>query len=109
MEVLYKPAGDPIHTAARGNDIGALLDMLDARVDVNIAGESDGMTPLLCSGQNGHIEATMLLLERKAEVDNEGQTLRRPLQTAIAANDSAMAEVLLKANADPNKADKFSG
>ena len=79
-------------SAARRNNLAALVHFLRCPRDPNISGE-DGETPLHCAVQSGHGEPVGLLLEAGAEVDR--------YWAAYSGNTEAVG-LLLEAGANPD-------
>ncbi|KAK9145664.1 hypothetical protein Sjap_005567 [Stephania japonica] len=109
---------DAIHAAAREGEINDILEYIKNGVSVNLK-DSEGRTPLHWAVDRGHLEVAELLVSNNADVnakvkvfhlalntdgyftsqckDDEGQT---PLHYAATCDREAIAEFLVKQNAD---------
>jgi len=73
--------------------------LLVARAAVNVAVD-EGVSPLCCAAQNGHVEIVKLLLRAKAEVDQAGIRGDTPLIVAAFQAQLACVELLLAGGAN---------
>lgn len=91
-----------IVTARR--DAGWLAFLLAKGADPNI-GNNKGVTPLMLAANLGFAEGVSLLLDRGARLNDGDITGETPLITAVHRHDLAIMRSLLKAGADPDRAD----
>lgn len=90
---------DPIHDAAKSNNLPELKRLLGEGVDVD--SNSPLGTPLAIAVRAGHAEAVDLLIKHKADVEVES-VLGRPLQISVVRDRVRITGLLLQAGADPN-------
>lgn len=91
-----------IVTARR--DAGWLAFLLAKGADPNI-GNNKGVTPLMLAANLGFAEGVTMLVERGARLNDGDITGETPLITAVHRHDLAIMRSLLKAGADPDRAD----
>ena len=95
-------------SAARRNNLAALVHFLRCPRDPNITGE-DCETPLHCAAESGHGEPVRLLLEAGAEVDRRGEMTVTPLLWAAEYGNSEAVALLLKAGANKDEPEDDDG
>ena len=100
-----KPDLDVFEAAALG-DVERLRELLDADPAAASATAPDGFHPLALAAFFGRRDAVRLLLERGADVRARGTGAIRTtaLEAAAAADETAIARLLLDAGADPASA-----
>ncbi|KAL0403248.1 UNVERIFIED_CONTAM: Acyl-CoA-binding domain-containing protein 1 [Sesamum radiatum] len=96
---------DAIHAFAREGDEEKLLKCIESGVPLNLK-DTEGRTPLHWAVDRGHLNVTVLILEKKADVnakDDEGQTA---LHYAAVCERAAIAKLLMEHGADIQIKDK---
>jgi|GEM_PF-1453248 len=94
-------------SAARKGDLAAVGGLLNRGVDVNA--RPHGKTPLQVCVRKGHSDVARFLLDKRADVDAEGDDKRTPLIEAIEKEHAEIVELLLEHGANPDKADSRLG
>lgn len=100
---------DPVHDAARANEVEALRALLDADpslIEAEGRGQFHRQRPLHFACMNGCVEAVELLLDRGADcsaVDRRGDT---PFMMACAWGHAAVVTLLLARGVDPTERDE---
>jgi ankyrin repeat protein len=74
------------------------------RANPNIA-DVHGVTPLMLAANMGFVEGVQSLIAAGGKVDTPNDTGETPLISAVHRKDTAMVRVLLKAGANPDRAD----
>ena len=74
--------------------------LLVARAAVNVAANDQGVSPLYCAAQQGHVEILKLLLKAKAEVNQTNIRGGTPLMIVAANGHLACVELLLAGGAN---------
>jgi hypothetical protein len=99
---VTQPAAGPLdrslYEAAEKGDLHAIVALLDAGANVNVAIEGDG-SPLIGAARQGHAEAVRLLLERGADPNRPVPGDGSPLIMAAREGHLAVVELLLERNA----------
>jgi uncharacterized protein len=93
-----------LHIVTARRDLTWMNFLISRGANVNIR-DAKGMTPLVLASNLGFVEGVELLVEKKALVDEPSSTGETPLIAAVHRRDLAMLRVLLKAGADPARAD----
>ncbi|HET7776599.1 MAG TPA: ankyrin repeat domain-containing protein [Azospira sp.] len=88
----------PLAYAAFNGQVEVMDYLLAKGADVNGASDN-GTTALMVAARNGHIEAVRLLLKHKPDVDKISEAGGTALKWAVAANNTAIADLLRKAGA----------
>ena len=88
-------------TSAGHQDVVARLLEAEAYVDQEI----DAVTPLWVAMVHGHMKIIQLLIDHQADVNAPGITPLRPVTWAASGGNLEITEMLLLADADPNKED----
>ena len=104
-ESLLTPGGETVFEAAAFGRVGRLAELLSAQPELVGSYSPDGFTPLHLACFSGGAQATLLLVERGADLEalsTASFACVRPLGTAAFARDGESAEVLLCAGAEPN-------
>ena len=99
----------PLHRAATGGNISAVLALLESHVDPN-TGDENGARPLHLACAEGHLDIARLLLDRGAAADIYDNIGMTPLHFAAAAGHGELLQLLLDRGACVNaaNADGFS-
>lgn len=91
--------------AAATDDFKTMSLLLGAGVPAD-AESGDNETPLICTGDGGHLEAARVLLERGAAINRQGRKERRTvLMEAARFNHTDLVRFLLQKGADARMAD----
>ena len=93
-----------LHLVTARRDLTWMAFLIDKGANVNVR-DNRGVTPLTLACNLGFQDGVELLVERKARVDEPTATGETPLISAVHRRSVAMMRVLLKAGADPNRAD----
>lgn len=93
-----------LHIVTQRRDLTWMSYLIAKGANVN-ARDSRGVTPLQLASNLGFIEGIELLVDSKARVDDPNDSGETPLIFAVHRRDTAMARVLLKAGADPDRKD----
>lgn len=93
-----------LHVVTTRRDLTWMAFLIDKGANVN-ARDNRGVTPLTLACNLGFVDGVELLVERKARVDEPTATGETPLISAVHRRNIAMMRVLLKAGADPDRAD----
>ena len=90
-----------LHIAARMNQKDIIPFLVNAGLDVNVAGEYDDCTPLHIAAWENNVDAARSLLEHGADINRESGELHHatPLGWAIVAGSVDMAAFLIKSGA----------
>jgi ankyrin repeat protein len=93
---------EPLHSAASEGDIARLQELLASGYDVNAFDEL-GMTPLHYAVQYDHPDAAVFLIQKGANVNAQCERLigRAPLDNIVGNCSLEMAQILVKAGANP--------
>jgi hypothetical protein len=92
------PLDRSLYEAAEKGDLNAIVALLDAGANVNVAIEGDG-SPLIGAARQGHVEAVRLLLERGADPNRPVPGDGSPLIMAAREGHLAVVALLLERNA----------
>lgn len=93
-----------LHIAADRRDVVWLVYLLNRKANPNIA-DNRGVTPLMRASQIGFFEGVEHLITAGARVDTPNSAGETPLISAVHRRDTQMMRALLKAGADPDRAD----
>ncbi len=93
-----------LHIVVARRDAAWLGFLLAKGADPNI-GNNHGVTPLMLAANLGFVEAVTLLVDRGARLNDSDATGETPLVTAVHRHDLPIMRALLKAGADPDRAD----
>ena len=93
-----------LHIAADRRDVVWLVYLLNRGANPNIA-DRRGVSPLMRASQLGFFDGVQHLVTKGARVDEPNATGETPLILAVHRRDTAMMRVLLRAGADPDRAD----
>jgi ankyrin repeat protein len=99
---------DPLHYAAKDNDVATVQERLAAGVPVDLAENREGYTPLMFAVQDGAVDAARCLLEAGASltVTTTAGAAKTPLHVAVTSwrrsSDGQMIRLLLDYGADKN-------
>ena len=96
---------DPLLNASRDGNVDVITQLLANGSDPNKR-DVFGNTPLSVAAHFGQTEAVKLLLNRGANIDGIPGEMS-PLHCAVYSRHSKTAALLLKNNADPNRADEY--
>ena len=104
MTELDREGRDPLHYAAKNDDVTGVQDRLTAGVDVNLTEQRSQYTPLHFAVQDGAVDAARVLLEHGADVQAVYAPGATPLHLAVIrwrkSPDGAMIKLLLQHGAD---------
>ena len=90
-----------IFDLARSGDAATLAAYLDAGVPANLT-NTNGDTLVMLASYYGHEAAVAALIEHGADVDRHNNRGQTPLAGAVFKNETAIIELLLRADADPH-------
>ena len=93
-----------LHIVIARRDLTWTRFLVQKGANVNIR-DGKGATPLQLAANLGFIEGVAELVAFKADVDQSNDAGETPLITALHRHDIAMMRLLLKAGADPDRAD----
>ena len=93
-----------LHIATARRDVTWMSFMLGKGANANIR-DNRGVTPLVLAASLGFIEGVELLVEQKARIDESSDTGETPLIGAVHARNIPLMRILLKAGANPDRAD----
>src|ERR1700755_567666 len=85
---------------ARSGDAAMLAAYVDAGVPVNLT-NTNGDTLVMLAAYYGHESAVAALIARGADVDRHNNRGQTPLAGAVFKNDTAVIDLLLRADANP--------
>ena len=97
-----------LHIVTRKRELNWVGFLLNKGADPNIA-DSKGDTPLMIAASIGFEEAGAAMLGRGAKVDMVNRQGETALNRAVQARQLRMVELLLRAGANPDKADHVTG
>jgi uncharacterized protein len=89
-----------IFDMARNGDATTLAAYLDAGVPATLT-NTNGDTLVMLASYYGHESAVAVLIARGADVDRHNSRGQTPLAGAVFKNETTIAELLLRAGADP--------
>ncbi|MFT5327864.1 MAG: peptidoglycan/LPS O-acetylase OafA/YrhL [Planctomycetaceae bacterium] len=92
--------------AIRKNDLDTIESELKSGADVNAQEPTSGVTPLSWAALYGHAEATGLLIENGADLEEPNRDGARPLHAAAFLGRTKVVELLLKNGADKTAKDR---
>lgn len=101
-----KEAENAIRIAARNNKTESLKFLIQFGVDKNTRGGENGNTPLMLAALEGQEEATMILINARANVNDQNGNGETALMLAAGNSKKNTLKVLMKAGADINATDK---
>ncbi len=93
-----------LHIVTGRRDLTWMGFLIGKGANVNLR-NARGVTPLMVASAMGFVEGVELLIAYKARVDDPDATGETPLISAVHRKDIAMMRILLKAGADPDRAD----
>lgn len=93
-----------LHVVTARRDLTWMAFLIGKGANIN-ARDRNGVTPLVVASNLGFIEGVELLIERKALVDVPNSAGETPLISAVHRRNIPMMRLLLKAGADPDRAD----
>lgn len=93
-----------LHIVTERRDVTWMRYLIGKGANVNLR-DSRGVTPLVLASNLGFREGVELLVESKARVDEANDAGETPLISSVHRRDTTMMRVLLKAGADPDRAD----
>lgn len=106
VDIVDQDGATALHVAARNTDsretiVGVLL---KNNATTNMT-TGDGMTPLFCAAQSGHVETVKQLLAKDASIDQADKRGRTPLLVAVTRTNRAVMKVLLTNGASIDQPD----
>ncbi len=102
IEIYNESGGTPILLASEKGSLGIVKLLIEKKANVN-ARNIYGYNSIILAADRGHIEIVKLLIENKAELNAEAEEGGvTALLRAVINNNYEMAEILLKAGANPN-------
>lgn len=93
-----------LHIVTARRDLTWMNFLLARGANVNVR-DARGVTPLVLACNLGFVDGVQLLVDRKARLDEPNDAGETPLISAVHRRDLAMMRILLKAGADPDRAD----
>ncbi len=93
-----------LHIVTARRDVTWMSFLIGKGANVN-ARDSHGVTPLVLASNIAFEEGVALLVEKKARVDDPNSAGETPLISAVHRRNTSMMRILLKAGADPDRAD----
>lgn len=93
-----------LHIVTQRRDLTWMSFLIGRGANVNLR-DTQGVTPLQLASNLGFIEGIELLVESKARVDEPNDSGETPLISAVHRRNTAMARILLRAGADPDRKD----
>jgi len=93
-----------LHIVTERRDLTWMSFLIGRGANVNLR-DAQGVTPLQLASNLGFIEGIELLVESKARVDEPNDSGETPLISAVHRRNVAMARILLRAGADPDRKD----
>lgn len=93
-----------LHIVTARRDLTWMTFLVAKGANVN-ARDARGVTPLVLATSLGFEEGVQLLVDRKARVDEANAAGETPLISAVHRKHIALMRILLKAGADPDRAD----
>jgi ankyrin repeat protein len=93
-----------LHIVTQRRDLTWMSYLIGKGANVNMR-DTQGVTPLQLASNLGFIEGIELLVESKARIDDPNDAGETPLISAVHRRNTAMARILLKAGADPDRKD----
>ena len=93
-----------LHIVTQRRDLTWMSYLIGKGANVNLR-DARGVTPLQLASNLGFIEGIELLVESKARIDEANDAGETPLISAVHRRNIAMARILLKAGADPDRKD----
>lgn len=93
-----------LHIVTQRRDLAWMAFLIVKGGNIN-ARDSRGVTPLVLAANLGFIEGVELLVDYKARVDEANDAGETPLISAVHNRNIALMRILLKAGADPDRAD----
>ncbi|CAE8736436.1 unnamed protein product, partial [Polarella glacialis] len=93
----------PLHAATFAGATAVLSSLLDARADANLREQGDGNRSLQIAAWQGHLEATELLLDNRADVEAVDERGWSPLCSAASQGHASVVRLLVQKGADPRR------
>lgn len=110
MTELDREGRDPLHYAAKNDDVAGVRERLAAGVDVNLTEARSHYTPLHFAVQDGAVNAATALLDAGADVQAVYLPGATPLHLAVIrwrkSPDGTMIKLLLDHGADKDAVEK---
>ena len=97
-----------LHIATRNRESDWVGFLMNKGADPNI-GDAQGDTPLILAARIGYEEAATWMIERRAQVDLANRRGETALIVAVQQRQRQLVELLLRAGANPDKADHAAG
>ena len=97
-----------LHIATRNRESDWVGFLINKGADPNI-GDAQGDSPLIVAARIGYEEAATWMLERCAQVDLANRRGETALIVAVQQRQRRLVELLLRAGANPDKADHAAG
>lgn len=93
-----------LHIVTARRDVTWMSFLIGKGANVN-ARDARGVTPLVLASNLGFEEGVELLVEKKARVDEANSAGETPLISAVHRRNLSLMRILLRAGADPDRAD----
>lgn len=93
-----------LHLVTQRRDVTWMSYLIGKGANVNVR-DTRGVTPLQLATNLGFIEGMELLVSNRARIDDPNDAGETPLISAVHRRDLAMVRILLKAGANPARAD----
>jgi len=97
-----------LHIVTKRRDATWLNFLIGKGANVNVRDDA-GNTPLMIAARIGYADGAQILIRRRAGVNIANNSGETPLIAAVQSRNSGMVDILLKAGADPKRADTLAG